>query len=137
MASDFAACRGCEAVLYTALRHIDGGELDAALEHFASDATVVRAGELLDGRDAIGGMLRARPAGRETRHHCTNLAFTDTSPDKVSASCYLVLYIGTHDGGEDAINWAPASLVDYVVEFSSKDSGWVIQRLEIRPVAQL
>jgi hypothetical protein len=60
---------------------------------FAEDGVFIRPnGESINGRDAILHSYRSRPAGRLTRHFCTNIRITPKSTDRASGLTYAVVY---------------------------------------------
>jgi hypothetical protein len=60
---------------------------------FAEDGVFIRPnGDSVSGRNAILNSYRSRPAGRLTRHICTNIRITPTSANRASGLTYAIVY---------------------------------------------
>jgi hypothetical protein len=85
--------RICERLVLDFVDHGDRQDYAALAALFASDATLVRPnGEALAGAAAILKSYQSRPAGRITRHICTNIRITVLSAERARGFSYAVVY---------------------------------------------
>jgi len=132
--------RECQRVLMRSVNVFDQGDYRGFAELFAPDGVFVRANqpdEPLVGREAILNALLARPAGRLSRHLCTNIEIDVIDENRAVGRCYLLLYTA------NAADPAPAGgrqadpvqrLGEYRDEYVRTDEGWRIARREGKAV---
>jgi hypothetical protein len=93
MTDTMSAERACERLVVDFAYFSDRQEYESLASLFAGGGVMQRPnGDLLVGRDAILKAYQARPAGRMTRHVCTNIRITIESPDRARGFTYAVLY---------------------------------------------
>lgn len=82
----------------------------------------------VSGRAKIQAAFEARPAGRITRHICTNMIVTAESPTKASGTMYALLYAGAADNrGELGIIADGKQLVgEFYDDYVRTGEGWRI-----------
>ncbi len=132
--------RACARLILRSIRVFDERNWAAYAQLFTADGVFVRANqpdEPLIGREAIRDALAARPAGRLTRHLCTNIEIEALGTEHARGRCYLVLYAG--DASQrDSVAGRPADDVQRVGEyhdtFVRTGEGWRIGRREGRLV---
>lgn len=110
---------------------VDSHAYDAFVALFAPDGVFERAGQPCRGHEAIRQFLDARPAGRVTRHLCSNIRVDMTGPDTAMGGCSALMY---HAAVEKAVSAAtdaqrplPVSapvVVDYLDDYVLTSSGW-------------
>jgi hypothetical protein len=89
--------RACERLIAEFFEAIDLRNEAHLHNLFTQDATYARPIEpntVIGGRDAIVKMFEARPAGRVTRHICSNVRVTVESAERATAVSRVVLYTG-------------------------------------------
>jgi hypothetical protein len=85
--------RACERLVLDFVDRSDRQDYEGLAGLFASDAVLVRPnGESLAGPAAILKSYQSRPAGRITRHICTNIRVTVISPERARGISYAVVY---------------------------------------------
>lgn len=84
----------------------------------------------LVGRDAILAAFESRPAGRVTRHICSNLVMTARSEMQVSGHLYALLYTGDRSDDDSTIIVAnDKQLVgEFEDEYVRTEHGWRIAK---------
>lgn len=95
---------------------------------FAADGVFERAGQQNRGHEAIRQFLDARPAGRVTRHLCTNIRIDMTGLNTATGSCSALMYHAP--AGNDAQLPLPVSaplVVDYIDDYVLTAAGWKIK----------
>jgi hypothetical protein len=92
--------RACERLINEFFEAIDLRN-DAHLDNlFADDATYSRPTDpntVITGREVIRAAFESRPAGRVTRHTCSNIRITVDSADRAHGISRVVLYAGPTD----------------------------------------
>ncbi len=78
--------------LHRFFHQLDERRYDAMLAQFTDDGRWLRQGAWLEGRDAIGAALQARPAGTETRHVMSNAYLAELSADRAVLEAYMTAY---------------------------------------------
>src|SRR5262249_5934164 len=106
-------------------------DYDGLAALFTSDGTMVRpTGDALVGRDAILMSYQSRPAGRITRHVCTNIRITVDSHDRAHGLTYAVVYSANANRPPEAhfgIQADPRQLIgEFEDEFVLSEDGWRI-----------
>ena len=90
--------RACERLVLDFAYYSDHQEYESLAQLFAADGIMGRPGLVpVVGRDAILQAYRARPAGRMTRHVCSNIQITAESADRAWGLTYAVVYSATGD----------------------------------------
>src|SRR5262249_4314232 len=98
---------------------------------FTPDGTMARpSGDPLVGRAAIMKSYQSRPAGRISRHVCTNIRITVESQDRARGLTYAVVYSANAKDRPEAHfgpNADPRQLHgEFEDEFVRTDEGWKI-----------
>ncbi|MEM1106399.1 MAG: nuclear transport factor 2 family protein [Pseudomonadota bacterium] len=120
----------CEALSVKFAFHVDHGNAEQVAALFAQDGTFSRAGKIIDGPDAIKGLLSKRPATRVTRHVCTNISIDITNEDAATGNTYFLLFEGEDtdvSGGALPLE-LPITLGEYQDEFIRTPAGWKISK---------
>ena len=80
------------------------------------------------GRAEIQAAFEARPAGKTTRHICTNMIITVHSPSKASGTMYALLYTGADDARGDLgiIADDRQLLGEFYDDYVRTEQGWCI-----------
>jgi hypothetical protein len=90
--------RTCERLVLDFAYYSDHQEYESLAGLFAADGIMERPGMVpVVGREAILKAYRERPAGRMTRHVCSNIRVTVESADCARALTYAVVYSATGD----------------------------------------
>lgn len=129
VSADEAACaRLCAAFV----SHIDARRYERVLDLFTHDAIFDRMGQVLQGRDAIGAFLQARPTTVETRHLCANVLVDVLSAQDAVGTCSVLFFQGqaAADGSVQAMG--PPAVVEYHDKFRRTAQSWCIQERRIR-----
>ena len=85
--------RACERLVLDFAHFSDHQEYESLAGLFAADGVMQRPnGDALVGYDAILKAYRARPAGRITRHICSNVRIAVESADRARGMTYAVVY---------------------------------------------
>jgi SnoaL-like domain len=88
--------RACERLVLDFAYYSDHQQYESLAQLFAPDGVMHRpSGDPLTGHDAILQAYRARPAGRMTRHVCSNIRITVESADRARGMTYAVVYSAT------------------------------------------
>ena len=123
--------QSCERLVLDFAYFSDHRENEALAELFTSDGTMTRpSGDTLVGRPAILKEYQSRPAGRITRHLCTNIRIVVESEDHARGLTYAVVYYAVanepplqHFGRKVE----PRQLIgEFEDEFVRTDDGWKI-----------
>jgi ketosteroid isomerase-like protein len=94
--------RACTRLVLDSFGHNDRRDFTAFAALFADDGELHRpSGAPLVGPAAIQAAYEARPATRMTRHVCTNVRVTVTSPATATGLTYVVLFGGTSTDAPD------------------------------------
>ena len=78
--------------LHRFFHQLDEGLYEAMLAQFTDDGRWLRQGRWLEGREAIGAALAARPAGIATRHVMSNGYIAELSPNHAVLVGYMTAY---------------------------------------------
>jgi hypothetical protein len=115
-----AAHAACEGLFLDFHGLIDRGVASQALELFDDEGLFEVRGDVLRGRDAIGGFLRKREAAvdRHTRHLATNFRFALLSPTQAEATANLILFTRAEGDGSTL---ALEAVVDCQLTFIRRD----------------
>ena len=106
---------------------VDARDYDAFVGLFAADGIFERAGQKSIGHNAIRQFLDARPAGRVTRHICSNMRFELTGADTATGTCSALMYQAPAATDAQRLQPLPVSapmVVDYVDDYVLTGSGW-------------
>ena len=104
---------------------VDAYAYDAFVALFAPDGVFERAGQPSRGHEAIRQFLNSRPAGRVTRHLCSNIRVDMTGPDTATGGCSALMYHAP--APTDAQHPLPVSVpvvVDYIDDYVLTSGGW-------------
>ncbi len=145
--SDDAAVRACERVVLESAACNDRRDWDALAALYADDGRLVRpSGQTAVGRDEIRAAYAGGPAGRRTRHLCTNLQ-VDIDADGTAATAHTVVMLVSWDHDDhhadhrdDEHDGLPVATGTSLGEFADRlmltDRGWRIAervaRLDVR-----
>jgi hypothetical protein len=111
--------RACERLVLDFAYYSDHQEYESLAKLFASEGAMYRPnGDPLTGYDAILQAYRARPAGRITRHVCSNIRITVHSADRARGLTYAVVY--SANGNEKA----EERIGEFEDEFVRTPEGW-------------
>jgi uncharacterized protein (TIGR02246 family) len=129
--TDIAIERACERLVLDFAHFSDHHNPDALVSLFTPDGRMERpSGDVLVGREAILKSYRARPAGRVTRHVCTNIRITVESADRALGLTYAIVYAANANkppDGHFGIPAEPRQLVgEFEDEFLRTEEGWRI-----------
>ena len=111
--------RACERLVLDFAYYSDHQEYESLANLFATDGAMHRPnGDPLTGYDAILKAYRSRPAGRVTRHVCSNIRITVRSADHARGITYAVVYSANgHEKAEERIG-------EFEDEFVRTPEGW-------------
>ena len=91
--TDISIEQSCERLVLDFAYFSDHRENEELAELFTSDGTMTRpSGDTLVGRPAILKEYQSRPAGRFTRHLCTNIRIVVESEDRARGLTYALVY---------------------------------------------
>ncbi|WP_076998853.1 nuclear transport factor 2 family protein [Variovorax sp. KK3] len=110
---------------------VDRCDYDAFVRLFAEDGMFERAGQASIGHAAIRRFLDGRPAGRTTRHICTNVRIDMTGPGTATGTCSALMFQAPAIDGAARPEPLPVSapvIVDYADDYVLTDSGWKFKR---------
>ena len=111
--------RACERLVLDFAYYSDHQEYESLANLFATDGSMHRPnGDPLTGYDAILQAYRSRPAGRVTRHVCSNIRITVHSADRARGITYAVVY--SANGNEKA----EERIGEFEDEFVRTPEGW-------------
>jgi hypothetical protein len=84
----------------------------------------------ISGRAEIQAAFEARPAGRITRHICTNMIVTVESAEKATGTMYALLYTGAADNQGDlgVIADERQLLGEFYDDYVRTEDGWRIAK---------
>ncbi len=121
--------RACERLVLDSVYFTDSQNYVAFIRLFAANGTIRRpSGEPLAGREAILNSYLSRPAGRMTRHICTNIRITVESADHARGLSYAVVYSANVDDpveGHFGVKADPRHMVgEFEDEFVVTPEGW-------------
>jgi hypothetical protein len=123
--------RACERLVLDFAHFSDSQDYESLAGLFAPNGTMVRpSGDSFVGRAAIIESYRSRPAGRITRHVCTNIRITIESADRAHGLTYAVVYSANANQPPEAhfgVKADPRQLVgEFEDEFVRTEEGWRI-----------
>ncbi|APD13573.1 nuclear transport factor 2 family protein [Pandoraea pulmonicola] len=129
------ARQACELLCIDFANAIDAQDYSRVTQLFAPDAVILSEGRTVQGQEAIGASLNARPADMVTRHFCTNIRVTPESPDTATGVSYVVCY-KVRGEAPDAKAWkTPDPIVgEYFDKYVRTAQGWRIQERRIAVV---
>ena len=117
--TDMVTERECARLVLDFAYYSDHGEYESLAGLFAPDGVMQRpSGDPIAGREAILNAYRSRPAGRMTRHICSNIRITVESGDRARAMTYAVVYSATGD------EKAEERIGEFEDEFVRTSDGW-------------
>ena len=126
---NFEIERACERLVLDFAYFSDRQEYESLSQLFAVDGIMERPnGESLMGPEAILRSYQSRPAGRITRHVCTNIRITAVSEKRARGSTYAVLYFANTSepaDGHFGFKTEPRHMIgDFEDEFVLSAEGW-------------
>src|SRR5262245_58600390 len=129
--SDISIERACERLVLDFAYFSDHQDYESLASLFTPDGTMARpAGDPLVGRAAILKSYQSRPAGRLTRHVCTNIRITVESADRARALTYAIVYSANPSEPSEAhfgLKADPRQLLgEFEDEFVRTEEGWRI-----------
>jgi len=106
------------------------GDMCSLLTDDASFARPTDPDNPIIGRAEIQAAFEARPAGKITRHICTNMIITVQSPSQASGTMYALLYTGAADNQGDlgVIADERQLLGEFYDDYVRTDEGWRIAK---------
>ncbi len=121
--------RACERLALDFAYFSDRQDYEPLAALFAPGGMMTRpAGDSLTGREAILHSYRSRPAGRITRHVCTNIRITVESNDRARGITYAIVYSANAGDPPDRHFGVPADSRHLVGEFEDEfirtEEGW-------------
>jgi SnoaL-like protein len=121
--------RACERLVLDFVFFSDHQQPEALSQLFTNEGVMHRpSGDSLIGRDAIHKSYQARPAGRLTRHLCTNIRITVDSADRARGLSYALIYSAVLNQPAYAhfgIETEPRHIVgEFEDEFVRTPEGW-------------
>jgi hypothetical protein len=125
-----AAATSCERLVIASYSLMDQGRYEETAALFTDDATWVRGGKPVSGREAILAALRQRPETDISRHIVTNVLVDLTSEDEARATaCFIPLRGARREDGTVAT--PPITNVgDLACRFRREADGWRITHLQ-------
>jgi SnoaL-like protein len=129
--TDYSVERACERLVLDFAYFSDSQDYESLAGLFTPNGTMVRpTGDPLVGRAAIIASYQARPAGRISRHVCTNIRITAESPDRARGLTYAVVFSANANQPPEAhfgVKADPRQLIgEFEDEFVRTDEGWRI-----------
>ena len=111
--------RACERLVLDFAYYSDHQEYESLSKLFAAEGIMKRPnGDPIVGREAILQAYRSRPAGRMTRHVCTNIRIMVEAVDRARGLTYAVVYSATGD------EKAEERIGEFEDHFVRTDEGW-------------
>lgn len=120
----------CERVVLDFMAHFDAGDAASAAALFAPDGRWQRADGLLQGREALERLIKARKPSTVVRHVMTNLRTQVVTEDRAVVSAYVLLFKHEAASGEPVFPVpldGVAGFGRYVDELRRTDQGWLIE----------
>ncbi len=127
---DIDATKACERLVVASYSFMDQGRYDETAALFATDATWVRGGKPVTGREAILAALHQRPATDISRHLITNVLVTIGSDREASATACFVPLRGTKRDDGTVATPAITNVGDLSYTFRRDAEGWRIAHLQ-------
>lgn len=131
--------RDCTRLCHDFAWTVDQGDYAAFVNLFATDGVFERMGQASVGHAAIRQFLDARPAGRVTRHVCSNIRIDVTGDGTATGTSSALMFYATAAAGTPPPHPLPASLpvvVDYLDDYVLTALGWKFQRRRTTVVFQ-
>ena len=121
--------RSCERLVLDFAHFSDSRDYEALAKLFVEDAVLTRpSGDPLTGRAAILESYRSKPAGRITRHVCTNVRITVDSESSAKGLTYAVVFsanAGETPEGHFGVKADTRQLIgEFEDEFVLTGEGW-------------
>ena len=124
--------RACERLVLDFAYYSDHQEYESLSKLFATEGIMKRPnGDPIVGREAILQAYRSRPAGRMTRHVCTNIRIMVESVDRARGLTYAVVYSATGD------EKAEERIGEFEDHFVRTDEGWQFASRQARFVMHM
>lgn len=122
--TDHDIYRGCAAACIAFANAVDARDYPRVLDTFTDDAVFERWNGRFEGRDAIAGMLDARPLDIQTRHICTNIEIFPDDATSAHGVTYFQLFRGQGEQDETLPLHGPSMVGAYHDLFRLTDDGW-------------
>lgn len=127
--------RECTRLCHDFAWSVDQGDYPAFVSLFADDGVFERGGQRSVGHAAIRQFLEARPAGRTTRHLCSNIRIDPVDASSAVGTSSALMFaasVGSGSGSGSAASTAqqqtlPVTLpwvVDYLDDYQLTATGW-------------
>ncbi len=123
--------RECTRLCHDFAWSVDQGDYPAFVSLFTEDGVFERGGQRSVGHAAIRQFLEARPAGRTTRHLCSNIRIDPVDPSTaVGTSSALMFAASVGSGSEPSTTQtlplpvAAPWVVDYLDDYLLTADGW-------------
>lgn len=120
----------CEALVVASYSLMDHGDYDGCADLFAPDATWVRGGKPVQGRQAIRQALDQRPADQISRHIVTNVMVRQQGPVAATATALFIPVRGVRRDNGTCEMPAISAIGDLRYTFVRLDGQWLIQTLQ-------
>jgi len=122
--------RACERLIYAYSRALDLGDMSAAADFFAENASFARPmapDKIIQGRETIRSALMTRPKTLLTKHLATNVMIDVVSRDEAHGLSYLTM-ISTTPSGDSApyVSAGPIYFGECVDRFVREGGEWKI-----------
>lgn len=127
--------RQCVRLCHDFVWLVDACQYDGFVALFAVDGAFERAGQISRGHEAIRQFLAARPAGRVTRHVCTNIRIDMITPDAAKGTCTALMFQAPA-GQQTPLPVSTPVVVDYDDLYQLTDSGWKFKHRKIQVIFQ-
>lgn len=116
---------------------VDTGQYDTFVDLFAGDGVFERAGQISRGHLAIRQFLAARPAGRATRHLCTNIRIDMTTTHSATGTCSALMFQAPLEPASQLpLPVSTPFVVDYVDAYERTDNGWKFKHRKVHVIFQ-
>lgn len=122
--------RACERLVYAFFEAVDlrqEAQLDALFTENATYARPIAPDAIISGRDAIRKSFEARPAGRVSRHTCSNVIINVESAERATGSHRVVLYMGPEQSPDPQFGYKADARVlvgEFRDVFVKTEHGW-------------
>ena len=113
---------------------LDEREFDAMAAVLAESGTWLRAGVLIEGRQALLDLMAERPVDRRSRHSLSNCLVAFTGEDSAVLTFYSTawVHLGAITESFAPMN-VPSSISAYRAEYVLQGGVWLMQKLTSKP----
>jgi len=125
--------RACEQLIYAYARALDLGNLSAAADMFAENASMTRPmspNQVIQGREAIRAALLTRPKTLLTKHVTSNVAVQVESAESASSLSYLTMIACTPGAGDQPpfLSNGPIYFAEFKDRFVREQGAWKFEQ---------